>query len=385
MSPEQQPQGFLSYVTNVGIKDQSKDFVCVYSPTPCTSAAVFTQSLFAGASVVLSREAAKHGALQAIFTISKNSNVATGQVGLDNAQEIITNLSKNLGLASHTILLASTGVIGKTYPMEKIRPALAKVKQHLVPANFIEVAEGIMTTDKTAKYVAEKVGNARLVGVAKGVGMIEPNMATLLVYFFTDAYIGAERLQALFKRVMDKSFNCLSIDSDTSTSDTAAILANGVAGEVDEDAFEQALLRCAIHLVKAVAQDGEGATKLIEVHVNHAKDVEQAKTVAKAIVNSPLVKTAIHGADPNWGRVAMAIGKCHQYTDIDQTQVLIAFDELAVYPTAIVPEKLQQLRAIMEKREIIIRVQLNTGQAHATVWGCDLSPEYVRFNSEYMT
>jgi len=282
-------------------------------------------------------------------------------------------------------LLASTGLIGHRYPMENIRKGLSNIKQQFLPADFSAVARAIMTTDTVSKLFVRQVGKATLVGVAKGVGMIEPNMATLLTYFFTDAAIPTDRLCPMFRAVIDKTFNCLSIDTDTSTSDTAIILANSLAGEVNEEEFTHALEDIARNLVYMIARDGEGSTRVIEVIVDQAATYAQAKRVAKAIVNSPLVKTAIHGADPNWGRVAMAIGKCSDDTDIDQERVVIRFGNLQVYPSEPKPDILDRLKAIMADEKVGIHVSLNTGKTSATVWGSSLSEGYVKLNSQYST
>jgi glutamate N-acetyltransferase/amino-acid N-acetyltransferase len=226
---------------------------------------------------------------------------------------------------------------------------------------------------------------ARVVGVAKGVGMIEPNMATLITLIFTDAEVSSPDLQTMFQRVISRTFNCVSVDTDTSTSDTAIVLASGKAGKADLAALENALFDVALSLTKQVARDGEGAEKLIEVCVDNARDYEQAKTVAKAIVNSPLVKTAVHGADPNWGRVAMAVGKCSQYTDIDQASVIIGFGTQEVYPRQIGADDLSALSTYMKGSDVRIHVALNTGSESATVWGCDLTAGYVRINADYTT
>ena len=215
--------------------------------------------------------------------------------------------------------------------------------------------------------------------------MIEPNMATLIAMVFTDAAIEPQLLDSTFRSVINRTLNCVSVDTDTSTSDTAIILANGAAGSVDIAAFETALHEVLLHLTKSIARDGEGAETLIEVLVDNARDTEQAKTVAKAIVNSPLVKTAVHGADPNWGRVAMAVGKCSQYTDIDQERVVIRFGTQEVYPTQVNESGLAQLSEYMRGADVTIHVSLATGTSSATVWGCDLTDGYVRINADYTT
>jgi glutamate N-acetyltransferase/amino-acid N-acetyltransferase len=202
---------------------------------------------------------------------------------------------------------------------------------------------------------------------------------------FTDAEIEQPVLSVIFRRVIDRTFNCVSVDTDTSTSDTAVVLASGVAGVVDVAEFETALHEVALSLTKQIARDGEGAEKLIEVHVDGARDTTQAKRVAKAIVNSPLVKTAVHGADPNWGRVAMAIGKCSDDTDIDQERVVIRFGDTEVYPRQLDDAGLAALSDYMSGTTVLIDVSLATGDADATVWGCDLTAGYVRINADYTT
>lgn len=381
------PQGFRAHVTNVGIKDATDDFTLVVADSVCSAAGMFTQSRFAGPSVVVSREHIANHKAKAVVVISKNANVATGEVGMCNAREVVAGVSSALGCNSHDVLIASTGVIGRQYPMDKVRAGLAALPAHPQGTSADDVARGIMTTDTVSK-VAECVvagSSARVVGVAKGVGMIEPNMATLITMMFTDADIAPSELNSVFQRVISQTFNCVSVDTDTSTSDTAIVLASGVAGNVDISAFESALYEVALSLTKQVARDGEGAEKLIEVHVDNARDYEQAKTIAKAIVNSPLVKTAVHGADPNWGRVAMAIGKCSHYTDVNQEQVIIRFGDQEVYPTQVNEQGLKELSAYMKGADVRIHVSVNTGSTEATVWGCDLTDGYVRINADYTT
>lgn len=379
------PKGFKTLVKNVGIKDTTKDFVCIFSTVPCAAAGVFTQNLFVGPSVTLSKNNIQNGKAQAIVTISKNANVANGQQGEQDAYEVTELVAKELAIPVEDVLIASTGVIGRLYPMEKIRLGIQALGENLQEANIEDMACGIMTTDTVPKFMSVSVGNAVLAGVAKGVGMIEPNMATLLVFFITDAQLDSAILKSIFTRVMDRTFNCLSIDTDTSTSDTALILANGLAGPVDITAFEQALEMVSIHLVQQIAKDGEGATKMIEVVVSSARDDMQAKRVAKSIVNSPLVKTAIHGADPNWGRIAMAIGKCSTDTDIDPDKTVIRFGEFEVYPKPLNVQLLDELSQFLQQKEIQINIELNIGKGKARVWGCDLSAEYVKINGEYTT
>ncbi len=379
------PQGFSTFITNIGIRDSSDDFVLVKSDVPCVADGVFTQSIFAGASVTISRRNLKDAQAQGIIAISKNANVANGKDGFADAEEVIQIVANETGIASENILIASTGVIGRRYPMEKIRAGLVGIGQKLTAADFESAARGIMTTDTVHKLATRQIGDAKLVGIAKGVGMIEPNMATLLAFFFTDAAIPKDVLPTIFRPIIDKTFNCLSIDTDTSTSDTAVILANGLAGEVSEKEFALALQEIAHELMLKIARDAEGATKIIEVTVDSAINYAQAKRVAKVIVNSPLVKTAVYGADPNWGRVAMAIGKCENDREINQDNVVIRFDHIQLYPNPSNEDNLEQLRQIMSKDKVNIHVSLNIGDASATVWGCDLSEGYIDINAKYST
>lgn len=379
------PQGFSTFTANLGIRDTSEDFLFVKSDVPSVADGVFTQSIFAGPSVTISRQNLKDSQAQGIIVISKNANVANGSVGKADAEEVIQLVSTETGVPAHDILIASTGVIGRRYPMEKIRSGLLGMGEKLTAADFHLASRAIMTTDTVSKLATRQVGNAKLVGIAKGVGMIEPNMATLLTFFFTDAAIPKDVLRSIFRPTIDKTFNCLSIDTDTSTSDTAIILANGLAGEVEEYEFSRALYEISHELMLKVARDAEGATKLIEVTVDSAINYAQAKRVAKAIVNSPLVKTAVYGADPNWGRVAMAIGKCENDREINPDNVVIRFDDIQVYPNNSSEDNLEQLQQIMSKDKVNIHVSLNIGEASATVWGCDLSEGYVDINAKYST
>ncbi len=381
------PLGFSSFVTNVGVKDSTKDFTVVMADGPCSAAGVFTQSRFAGPSVIISRRNVADLSARAVVVISKNANVATGDEGMRHAEEVTSSVATAMGLNSSEVLIASTGVIGRLYPIENIRAGIASLPFPLPDNDAEEVARGIMTTDTVHKISSATIAGstARIVGVAKGVGMIEPNMATLIAMVFTDAKVEPKKLNDIFRGVINKTLNCVSVDTDTSTSDTAIILASGAAGTVADDALTVALQSVLLDLTKAIARDGEGAETLIEVTVDNARDAEQAKTVAKSIVNSPLVKTAVHGADPNWGRVAMAVGKCSEFTDIDQEKVIIRFGAQEVYPTRVGESGLAQLSQYMRGDDVTIHVSLNTGTATATVWGCDLTDGYVRINADYTT
>jgi glutamate N-acetyltransferase/amino-acid N-acetyltransferase len=380
------PKGFRAHVTNVGVKDDTDDFTVVAADTVCAAAGVFTRSSFAGPSVLVSRRNVADGAARAMVVISKNANVATGAQGMSDAEEVVAGVAAALGCAPSDVLIASTGVIGRAYPIERIRAGLTAIPSPLPGTDAEAVARGIMTTDTVHKTAVATAGAATVVGVAKGVGMIEPDMATMIAMIFTDAALAASDLDTVFRSVVDRTFNCVSVDTDTSTSDTAVILASGAAGHVAPDAFEGALFDVCESLAKQIAYDGEGATTLIEVVVDQAADATQAKRVAKAIVNSPLVKTAVHGADPNWGRVAMAVGKSTSAAEVDQAHVVIRFGDQEVYPAALGDDDLGALSLYMRGAEVRIHVSLATGgDAAATVWGCDLTDGYVRINADYTT
>lgn len=381
------PRGFRSHAKNVGIRDETLDFTVIASDVPASAAAMFTQSRFAGAAIIVGREHVADGQLQAFAINSKNANVATGEEGLANIREVVQLVAEELECSPADILPSSTGVIGWQLPMEPLRTGIRGIRNNMRTGELHMAARAIMTTDTRPKLRSCKIGDAVLVGMAKGVGMIEPNMATMLSYFVTDASIPSDQLKLCLKEAVELSFNMVSVDTDTSTSDTVAIMANGLAGEVDLDEFQRALTSMSIELAQDMARDGEGATKLLEVTVEQAASFAQAKRIAKSIVNSPLVKTAIFGTDPNWGRIAMAIGKCHEETDISPENVTIAFGDLILYSGKPLDQTqlLPLLREYFRKPEISIRVSLGTGDAKATVWGCDLSYEYVRINGEYTT
>ncbi|MFF1624924.1 bifunctional glutamate N-acetyltransferase/amino-acid acetyltransferase ArgJ [Streptomyces sp. NPDC058272] len=385
------PDGFVVHTAPVGLADDGRDdFTVLASTVSAQVSGVFTRSRFAGPSVLLSREAIADGRARGVVVLARNANVATGREGEANAREVRESVARTLGVPADELLIASTGVIGRQYPMPRIREHLKTLAWPFPEGGFGRAARAIMTTDTRPKVVRRRCGAATLVGIAKGVGMIEPDMATLLTFFATDARLDAAEQDRIFRRVMDRTFNAVSIDTDTSTSDTAVLFANGLAGDVDPVAFEEVLYEAALALVKDIASDGEGASKLIEVRVTGARDAAQAKRVGKTVVNSPLVKTAVHGCDPNWGRVAMAIGKCSQDTDIDQDVVRIRFGETEVYPpgSADAGEEDAVRAAVadhLKGDEVVIGIDLGVADGAFTVYGCDLTEGYVRLNSEYTT
>jgi glutamate N-acetyltransferase/amino-acid N-acetyltransferase len=316
-----------------------------------------------------------------MVVISKNANVANGPVGLAHAEEVTESVATKLGIHPSEVLIASTGVIGRLYPIERIRTGIAALPFPLPAKDAEEVARGIMTTDTVHKVSEATVAGstARVVGVAKGVGMIEPDMATMISMIFTDAAVSSNELDAIFRRVVNRTFNCVSIDTDSSTSDTAIVLASGVAGAIDAMAFETALESVMLDLTKKIARDGEGAETLIEVRVDNARDEAQAKTVAKAIVNSPLVKTAVHGADPNWGRVLAAVGTTH--AEFDPYDIDVSFNGVRVCRAG-EPDQSRDL-VDLTPRAVDILIDVKIGTATATIWTNDLTHDSVHENSAY--
>jgi len=376
------PRGFRCASRNCGLKADGKDLALFASDIDATAAAVFTRNQFPGAPVVLGRETIKGGVLRAIVANSKVSNVATGAEGLANARRMADAAAKELGTTADHVLVSSTGVIGRRLPIEKIEAGLVGMSADLQSDPLLGAA-GIMTTDTHPKALSARVGDATITWVAKGSGMIEPNMATMLAYIFTDAAMERTALDRMLRDAVHVSFNMLSVDSDTSTSDTCAILANGRAGRVDERAFFDALVAGCIRMTEILARDGEGAEHLIRARVTGAASDDEARRIAKSLVNSPLVKTMVHGADPNVGRLLMAVGKCFDCTiapestdaSINGYEVVrggsrVDFDDSIVRDTL--------------RREVIdLEISLGVGKADATAFGCDLTKGYIDENAAY--
>ena len=376
------PRGFRCASRNCGLKPTAKDLALFVSDVDAEAAAVFTRNHFPGAPIILGRETILGGRLRAIVANSKVSNVATGARGVENARRMAVAAATEIGTIADRVLVSSTGVIGVQLPIETIERGLRGMSADLVADPLIG-AEGIMTTDTYAKAISARVGGATITWVAKGSGMIEPNMATMLAYIFTDAAIEAGTLDALLRRAVDVSFNMLSVDSDTSTSDTCAILANGLAGPVALDEFEDALTAGCIRMTELLARDGEGATRLLRTTVRGALDVREARRVAKSLVNSPLVKTMVYGADPNVGRILMAVGKCFDCT-VPRERTDAAING---YPVVRGGERLDfddaTVRAALATDIVDIEVTLGAGTASATAYGCDLTKGYIDENAAY--
>jgi len=380
--PPKFPRGFRCASRNCGLKPKAKDLALFVSDVDATAAAVFNRNHFPGAPVVLGRETIVAGRLRAIVANSKCSNVETGAKGVDNARRMAAAAAAEVGTTADRVLVSSTGVIGVQLPIELIEHGLEGMSGDL-QGNPMLGAEGIMTTDSHPKALSVSVGDATITWVAKGSGMIEPNMATMLAYIFTDAAFDRATLDRMLRAAVHVSFNMLSVDTDTSTSDTCALLANGLAGPVDEHEFTEALTAGCIRMSEILARDGEGANHLIRAIVRGATDEGDARRVAKSLVNSPLVKTMVHGADPNVGRLLMAIGKCFDCrVDASSTDVWINrhavvhggqrvdFDEAAV-------------RTTLTSEVVDLEVSLGLGEANATAFGCDLTGGYIDENAAY--
>ena len=369
------PRGFSCASRNCGLKPAARDLSIFFSERPAGAAAVFTRNRFPGAPIIVGREVIRNGSLQAIVVNSKVSNVGTGEEGITNARRMGIAASAELGIRADDVLVSSTGVIGKRLPIELIETGLRGIRSDLVSDPMVG-AEGIMTTDTYPKAISISVGDATITWVGKGAGMIEPNMATMLAYIFTDAQLEPATLDRMLRTAVEDSFNMLSVDSDTSTSDTCAILANGMAGPVAEEEFGEALRAGCIRMAEMMARDGEGATKLLRSKVDGAMDTRQARTVAKAIINSPLIKTMAFGADPNVGRVLMAVGKCF---DVDQDPQLtrVWINDVEVFGDGSRRNYDEEgLRKVLAGDPVEIRVALGMGNGSAVAFACVLYPSY---------
>lgn len=376
------PRGFRCASRNVGLKPEAKDLTLFVSEVEASAAAVFTRNHFPGAPIILGRETIKGGRLRAIVANSKVSNVATGAAGVENARRMAAAAAREIGGDAGQVLVSSTGVIGVQLPIEKIERGIVGMSAELQDDPLVG-AEGIMTTDTFPKAFSCSVGTATITWVAKGSGMIEPNMATMLAYIFTDAALDTATLDRLLREAVGRSFNMLSVDTDTSTSDTCAILANGMAGAVDEAAFREALLAGSIKMTETLGRDGEGAEHLLRVTVRGALNEHEARRVAKSVLNSPLVKTMVHGADPNVGRLLMAVGKCFECTIapastdawVNGYQVVKGGERLSFDDDIV--------RKTLKQEVVDLEIALGVGDARAVAYGCDLTKGYIEENAAY--
>jgi len=386
------PGGFLAGAVSAGIKysrGTRLDLGILLSKKPCAAAAVFTTNKVKAAPVLLSRERLAQGKISGVVMNSGYANACTGKQGMADAVEMTERAARHAGVKPGSVLAASTGVIGVMLPMERIRKAMPKIV--LSAEGGHNLARAIMTTDRVPKEVAIKAGDFTIGGMLKGAGMIHPDMATLLCFLTTDADVDVDFLNQALKKAVAISFNMLSVDGDNSTNDTVLIMANGEAGrEIIKKgsrkarAFQRALERVCIYLAREAARDGEGATKLIEVKVKGALSLRDARLAARTIVSSSLVKTAVHGSDPNWGRVLAAAGRSGAALEEAKTELYIG-DTCVVRSGAPVAFNKKAVVKHLDGKEVYINLNLHVGRAEATAWGCDLSEEYVKINAEYTT
>ncbi|MGR6837471.1 bifunctional glutamate N-acetyltransferase/amino-acid acetyltransferase ArgJ [Syntrophomonas erecta] len=391
------PQGFLAQGVYADIKKKDKkDVALIYSPEECTAAGLFTTNQVRAACVDFDRTQLVNGSARAIVANSGNANACTGERGFSDTIRMAELTARHLGISSQEVLVASTGVIGVPLCMEKIEKGIAEAATSLSRDGDHHAALAIMTTDLISKELAVEVeigGKVVRIGaIAKGSGMIHPNMATMLAFITTDAAITSSCLHSLLKSSVDRSFNMISVDRDTSTNDMALILANGLAGNSLIDRLEspgykilqEALDYICLSLAKLIARDGEGATRLIEVQVLNGADLATARTIARSIVGSNLVKTAVFGQDANWGRILAAAGYSGAHFDANRVDIYLGEEKMAANGMGLAFDEDKALKEL-GKDTVIIKVDLKAGSSDATAWGCDLSYDYVKINAAYRT
>ena len=389
-------KGFKASGIKAGIKKSGKDdLAIIYSEKSATVAGVFTQNLVAAAPVWVSKAVAKQGIGQAIVANAGCANACTGEIGLANAKKMAEITAKELNISEDGVFVASTGIIGVNLPMDKVESGIKKAATALEENGSVAAGTAIMTTDtypKACSFTFEIGGKkVNIGGIAKGSGMIHPNMATMLCFVTTDAAISHDLLQQALSKVVTTSFNMVSVDGDTSTNDMVLVMANGMAENAmitaegaEYEAFLAALNTVCTELAKLVARDGEGATKFLEVNVKGAESFDDAKKIAMSVAKSPLVKTACFGQDPNWGRIICAVG--YAGANMVPEKTVVSLGDVVVYDKGLGAEFDEAaLRDIMAEHDITINIELNLGEEKATVWTCDLSYEYVKINGEYHT
>ncbi len=387
------PEGFLAAGTEAGIKESGqKDLALIFSPEDCLAAGCFTTNQFPSHSVVWSRKCVP-GLARAILVNSGNANACNGPENWLLTKEIAEKTGQVLGLAPSAVLLASTGIIGRTLPAEKIIRAVPRLKEKLSPGGHREAAEAIMTTDTHPKEAQATTGisgrkkEVVIGGMAKGAGMINPLMATMLCLLTTDTWIEKKALVQALRLAVEDSFNMITVDNDRSTNDTVLILANGLARNptihLESEDYEKlltSLKSVCISLAKEIAFDGEGATKSVEVKVTGAWSKEDARKAARQVAGSNLVKTALAGSWPNWGRILSSLGATN--VRLDPGRISITLCGIDVYRGKPVPFSEEEMRKRLSNKEILIEIDLARGQNQAIAWGCDLTEEYVKINME---
>jgi glutamate N-acetyltransferase/amino-acid N-acetyltransferase len=391
--------GFTAGGIHCGIRKNKtkKDLSLIFSEKRASAAAVYTTNLVKGAPLVVTKNHIADGFAQAVICNSGNANTCNAN-GIEIAEGMSKLVAETMNISENDVVVASTGVIGQPLDIEPIKNGMEELKNSL-GNNSLDAAEGIMTTDTVVKEIAVsfEIGGkeCKIGGIAKGSGMIHPNMATMLVFITTDCAISPEMLKKALSTDIKNTFNMVSVDGDTSTNDMVTVLANGMAGNEEItcdgeafDTFMKALNTITVHLCRMIAGDGEGATKLLECQVNGAKSEDIAKTVAKSVICSSLTKAAMFGADANWGRVLCAIG--YSGADVDVTKIDVSFisdkgEILVCKNGAGVEFSEEKAKEILLEKEIVTKIELNDGTSSATAWGCDLTYEYVKINGDYRT
>ena len=379
------PLGFSATALATNIKPSGRpDLTAVTSLRDCAWAFAGTQSAAAAACVARGRALyAAGGPLRAVLVNAGNANAATGKGGAQDDAEMAGRLAGALGIQENEVLTASTGVIGHRLPMDRVRFGVDQLSGHF-GGDVDPHARAIMTTDTVPKVAARTLaGGQRLVGVAKGSGMIHPDMATMFAFVYSDAEIVQGELRAAFPAIVNRTFNAVTVDGDTSTNDMAAVLANGAAGPAEVSEFLAALEDVTRDLARMIARDGEGATTLLTVRVGGADSEAEALLAARTCAASPLLKSAVHGHDPNWGRVIMALGRSGARLNLERLRVSV--QGTPVFAGAPLPFDAGAVSKAMRSEEVVFEVDLGVGAATGEAWGCDLSAEYVRINAEYTT
>lgn len=390
-------KGFRFSSVEAAVKKPGRlDFALIFSEVPAVAAAVFTTNKVKAAPVLLSMERVKGGRARAVLINSGNANACTGSRGMEDALDVSQIVADRLGLEKDSVLVASTGVIGQPLPADRMKNAVPALVDGLSSGTLSDIAQAIMTTDTFPKMetrVGEAGGREYIIsGIAKGAGMIMPNMATMLSFIVTDVAVNPSWLKKVFRETVDSSFNCISIDGDTSTNDTALILANGMAGNPeimqgtpDAEKFEILLKDVLLSLSRQIVRDGEGATKFVEIVVKGAISDGDAKKAAMSIANSLLVKTAFFGQDANWGRILAAVG--YSGVEIDQDRTALWFDDVPMARNGIFAgEDAEAMGSeVLKKREFTVTVDLGLGDGKSTVYTSDLSYDYVKINADYRT
>ena len=392
--PFNEIQGVRLAAVASGLKKDSLDLALIELNENCVCSAVFTQSSFAAAPVLISREHLKDESSRYILVNSGNANAATGNEGLENAMRCCESVAEMAGLKKEEVLPFSTGVIGEPLNFQKILEAIPSLFEKLAEDGWVDVARAIVTTDTTIKISSAEIeiGDkpVKITGVAKGSGMIQPNMATMLSFLATDALIDRKVLDQILSEVCEKTFNRITVDGDTSTNDACVLISTGSSG-VDcnnsprLDLVKEGVFQVMLDLAMAIVKDGEGATKFVEVRVKGGKTKLDSRNIAYSIANSPLVKTALFASDPNWGRLVMAVGKAD--ASIDTAKIDIQLNDLFLMKMGQIEKNYTEEKGFVEmkKPSIVITVDLNLGQYEEIVWTTDLSYDYVKINSEYRT